>query len=178
MTQLARTHRSVADPALTPAASGRDHERMTTISATPARDAQAVRFFQAKLDFEADVSDVHAMLEEGRDDFVLVDSRGQDSWDQGRIPGAIHLPHREIPARATALLDPRKTVITYCWGPGCNGATRAALSFSMLGYTVKEMIGGFEYWAREGFAVATDAGTRKTAPDPLTAPVASAHCDC
>jgi rhodanese-related sulfurtransferase len=42
------------------------------------------------------------------------------------------------------------TVVTYCWGPGCNGATRAALAFARLGYPVKEMIGGYEYWVREG----------------------------
>ena len=38
----------------------------------------------------------------------------------------------------------------YCWGPGCNGATRAALEFARLGHPVKEMLGGFEYWVREG----------------------------
>lgn len=137
-----------------------------------------MRHFQARLDFEADVSDVHALLEEGRDDVVLVDARSRESWDQGRVPGALHLPHRDIAERAAALVDPRRTVITYCWGPGCNGATRAALAFSLLGYHAKEMIGGFEYWAREGFAVATDAGTERRAPDPLTAPLGSVPCGC
>ena len=49
-------------------------------------------------------------------------------------------------------------VVTYCWGPGCNGATRAALALAELGYQVKEMLGGFEYWAREGFAYETWEG--------------------
>jgi rhodanese-related sulfurtransferase len=151
---------------------------MTTIDDRAARQDAAARWFSARLDFEADVSDVHALIEEGRDDVVLVDARSRESWDQGRVPGALHLPHREIGERAAALVDPDHTVVTYCWGPGCNGATRAALAFSLLGYSAKEMIGGFEYWAREGFAVATDAGTRRRAADPLTAPLGSVHCGC
>lgn len=73
-------------------------------------------------------------------------------------------------------------VVTYCWGPGCNGSTRAALEFAKLGYEVKEMLGGFEYWAREGYPVETDRGRIVRAKDPLTrrwtpSPVtASARC--
>jgi hypothetical protein len=48
---------------------------------------------------------------------------------------------------------PGTNFVVYCWGPGCNGATRAGLIIAELGYPVKEMIGGFEYWAREGLPV-------------------------
>jgi hypothetical protein len=41
----------------------------------------------------------------------------------------------------------------------------------MLGYQVKEMIGGFEYWVREGFAYDTASGPVQPDADPLTAPV-------
>ncbi|HEY3715855.1 MAG TPA: rhodanese-like domain-containing protein [Jatrophihabitantaceae bacterium] len=137
----------------------------------------ALAHFAAKLDFETDVSDVHAGLgaEPG---FVLVDSRGAQAWAQGRIPGALHLPTREIAGRAAALIPEGTSVVTYCWGPGCNGATRAALEFARLGYPVREMIGGFEYWRREGFALETDDGVRPGAPDPLTTVVSAVRCDC
>jgi rhodanese-related sulfurtransferase len=75
---------------------------------------------------ETDVSDVHAALESGAPGFVLVDSRSTESWTQGHVPGAVHLPGAEIAARADAELDRSVPVATYCWGPGCNGATRAA----------------------------------------------------
>ena len=68
-------------------------------------------------------------------------------------------------------------MVTYCWGPGCNGATRAALALSTLGFRVREMIGGFEYWAREGLPVESAQGTRRSAIDPLTAPV-GVSCGC
>ena len=128
--------------------------------------------------FETDVSDVHAAMHESAPGFVLVDSRGQAAWEQGRIPGAVHLPTAEISARAAELFPPDTAVVTYCWGPGCNGATRAALAFARLGFQVKEMIGGYEYWVREGFPVQTATGLTTRAPDPLTAPAHGITCAC
>ncbi|MES4906670.1 MULTISPECIES: rhodanese-like domain-containing protein [unclassified Streptomyces] len=144
----------------------------------PAAPAEAAAFFAARLAFQADVSDVHASLESGDPGFTLIDSRGDEAWAQGHVPGAVHLPTAEIPARAAKLLDPALPVITYCWGPGCDGATRAALALAGLGYHVKEMIGGIEYWTREGLPVEGSNGVVRRAADPLTAPVGSAHCAC
>jgi rhodanese-related sulfurtransferase len=144
----------------------------------PAAPAEAAAYFRAALAFHADVSDVAAALAAGGDPgFVVVDSRSTESWDQGHIPGAVHLPTALIPEQAEQLLDKSVPVVTYCWGPGCNGATRAALALAELGYQVKEMLGGFEYWAREGFAYATWQGRAQRDPDPLTAPVAG-ECGC
>jgi rhodanese-related sulfurtransferase len=60
-------------------------------------------------------------------------------------------------------------VVTYCWGPGCNGATRAALALALAGYPVREMIGGVEYWIREGFPLRTPHGDVTGEVDPRTA---------
>ncbi|MEV5171011.1 rhodanese-like domain-containing protein [Streptomyces flaveolus] len=143
-----------------------------------AAPAAAAAYFRASLAFHADVSDVAAALAAGGDPgFVVVDSRSTESWDQGHIPGAVHLPTALIPEQAAQLLDPDVPVVTYCWGPGCNGATRAALALAELGYQVKELLGGFEYWAREGFPYETWQGPARRDADPLTAPVAGA-CGC
>ncbi|MFD5320444.1 rhodanese-like domain-containing protein [Streptomyces sp. NPDC127098] len=145
----------------------------------PAAPAEAAAFFTARLTFQADVSDVRASLVSGDPGFVLVDSRGAEGWRQGHVPGAVHLPTADIPARAASLLDPAVPVITYCWGPGCDGATRAALALALLGYRVKELIGGIEYWIREGFPVETATGAiEQREPDPLTVPVGSVSCAC
>jgi rhodanese-related sulfurtransferase len=70
------------------------------------------------------------------------------------VPGALHLPHTEINAATTAALPHDKLLVVYCWGPGCNGATKAAMQLSALGFPVKEMIGGMEYWEdRERYPV-------------------------
>src|SRR3989440_5568773 len=131
-----------------------------------------MNYFEARLAFETDASDVHAELGQ----VVLVDTRGDVAWAQGHLPGALHLPWAEIATRATGLVARDARVVTYCWGPGCNGATRGALAFARLGYQVKEMIGGYEYWVREGFPVQTADGVVSRSPDPLTAPASGIAC--
>ncbi|MGF7236786.1 MAG: rhodanese-like domain-containing protein [Frankia sp.] len=150
----------------------------------------AANHFRSRLEYETDVSDVAAALGHwaargedpvGRDlgwgeppaqerasGWVVVDTRSRDAWDAGHLPGAVHVPTVEIPARAAAVAAGASVVVTYCWGPGCNGATRGALAFALAGFPVREMIGGFEYWVREGFAVETAAGRFNPPPDPLT----------
>ncbi|MGK5641565.1 rhodanese-like domain-containing protein [Streptomyces sp. URMC 126] len=148
------------------------------LSVPPAEPAAAAAYFAARLAFHTDVADVHAALAAGAADFTVVDSRSTPAWDQGHVPGAVHLPTDRIPDLADAFLDPARPVVVYCWGPGCDGATRAALALATRGYRVKEMLGGIEYWIREGYEVETWEGTRTLPPDPLTAPLDGADCGC
>lgn len=129
--------------------------------------ADIVAHYRAKLAFETDPSDVYAAQKAG-ESFVLVDTRSAEAWAQGRAKGAIHLPTREIADRAAAEIPAGTPVVVYCWSPGCNGGDKAALAFAELGYDVRLMLGGFEYWAREGYPVVTDAGEHRLPIDPLT----------
>ncbi|QKJ19644.1 rhodanese-like domain-containing protein [Microbacterium hominis] len=119
-------------------------------------DAQS--YFAAKLALETDASDVYAAQKSGVEDFVLVDVRGDEAWAQGRIAGAIHMPYREIATRAPQEIPAGTDVVVYCWSPGCNAGAKGALAFATLGYRVREMIGGYEYWMREGQPVENDEG--------------------
>ena len=148
---------------------------MTT--ATAYDTEAAIEHFAAKLRYETDPSDVAAALAAG-DRFAFVDTRGHTSWHQGRAGGAVHIPRAEIAARAATEIPLDVPVVVYCWGPACNGATRSAIEFLKLGYTVREMIGGFEYWAREGLGVVDDHGLVDIAQDRLTSPIDDASCDC
>jgi rhodanese-related sulfurtransferase len=132
---------------------------------------QAIAWFEARLAFQTDVSDVQAALAGGEPGFTLVDTRDLAAWRQGHIPGAVHLPRAMIPVRGDRVLDRARPVVAYCWGPGCDGATKAALELARRGYAVREMIGGIEYWIREGFTVQTADGPVTRPADPLTAPV-------
>jgi rhodanese-related sulfurtransferase len=116
-----------------------------------ASPAVAATHFAARLSVETDVADVAAQLKAGRPGLVLVDVRSREAWDEGHVPEAVHLPWREIASRAPDVVPRDALVVAYCLGPGCNGATKGALEFARLGYRVKEMIGGYEYWVREGW---------------------------
>jgi rhodanese-related sulfurtransferase len=153
---------------------------MSAITATPAAaPAEAARHFAARLAFETDAADVGAAVAAGDLDAVLVDVRSADAYAAGHVPGAISLPHARIDAAAAAAL-PAGTVVVYCWGPGCNGAQHGALRLATHGRQVKEMLGGFEYYVREGWPVEGDlAGTGLYAADDRgLVGLPRAACDC
>jgi rhodanese-related sulfurtransferase len=150
---------------------------MTDTLIAPTADTAQIEHLRRRLAWETDASDVHAAQEAG-ERFALVDSRGDLAWAQGRVVGAVHLPTAQIAERAADEIPLDTSVVVYCWGPGCNGSTRAALAFALLGYQVREMIGGFEYWVREGYPVENDSERIHRPVDALTAPAAGVTCDC
>lgn len=124
-------------------------------------------FFAAKLQCETDPSDVHAARAAG-ENLVVVDVRSAEAFAQGRIAGAVHMHYSEIAQRAPLEIAADLQVVVYCWSPGCNAGAKGALEFARLGYHVREMIGGFEYWVREGYLVENADGTHHRPIDPLT----------
>jgi rhodanese-related sulfurtransferase len=121
----------------------------SVVTAVPAADPATARaHFAGRLAVETDVADVAHAIAAGERDFVLLDARSEEAFAAGHLPGAISLPHERIDAETLAAL-PAGLVVTYCWGPSCNGATRAAARLAELGRPVKEMIGGYEYWRKE-----------------------------
>ncbi|WP_309104535.1 rhodanese-like domain-containing protein [Microbacterium sp.] len=118
----------------------------------------------ARLAFEIDVVAAAAAVAAG--EAVLVDTRRRESWDHGHIAGALHLPKETRDARIAEL--PRdRTLIVYGWGPGCNGATVAARELLAGGLDTRELLGGYEYWVRNGFAIEKGDVTTHPTPDPL-----------
>ncbi|WP_438353171.1 rhodanese-like domain-containing protein [Microbacterium sp. CJ88] len=126
----------------------------------------AISFFTAKLSHETDPSDVYA-AQKRADPFVLVDVRGDAAWAQGHVVGAVHMPYAEIATRAPHEIPAGTEVVVYCWSPGCNAGAKGALEFARLGYPVREMIGGYEYWVREGQPAVNASGPLPRTFDPL-----------
>ena len=117
------------------------------VLSTPAAPSdEACAFFQRKLRYETDPADVYRDMQQGVDAFVVLDVRSPEAYAKSHVLGALHLPHMAINAATTAALPHDKLLVVYCWGPGCNGETKAAMQLSALGFAVKEMIGGIEYW--------------------------------
>ncbi|MDL1900535.1 rhodanese-like domain-containing protein [Anaerolineae bacterium CFX9] len=130
---------------------------------TPATPDEAHAYFSRKLRCETDAYDVHHDLSRGIGSFVVLDVRSHADYLVAHVPGAISLPYAQISEARLREFPDDTLFVVYCWGPGCNGATKAAVRLSALGYAVKEMLGGIEYWQREGYAIAQGSGETQTA---------------
>jgi rhodanese-related sulfurtransferase len=110
-----------------------------------------IEFYQNKLDYEMDASDLFNALNKG-ENIIPLDTRQSSGYEKEHIPGAINIPHREMDENSTRHLDKTKTYICYCDGIGCNASTKGALNMTKLGFKVKELIGGIEWWKFDGYA--------------------------
>ena len=115
-----------------------------TYQAAPSQ--QANNFFAEKLANETDCSDVYADIQAANKNYVLLDVRSKEAFDKSHAITAISMPHSDINSETFSQYQQNTLFVVYCWGPGCNGATKAGLKISALGYAVKEMIGGIHYW--------------------------------
>ncbi|MCI0565159.1 MAG: hypothetical protein MN733_42375 [Nitrososphaera sp.] len=50
----------------------------------------------------------------------------------------------------TKHLNKSALAVTYCDGIGCNASTKGALNMAKLGFRVKELMGGLDWWKRDG----------------------------
>ena len=110
---------------------------------------EQLRHYQRKLEYEIDSWDLSVALERG-EKVVVIDARSPEAFAREHIPGAVNLPHRRMDAQSVAGLDRDALVVTYCDGIGCNASTKGALGMLRLGFRVKELMGGLDWWKRDG----------------------------
>lgn len=111
----------------------------------------AITFYEHKLAFETDSWDLKTLLDKG-DKVILIDARAANAFAAEHIPGAINIPHRTMTTETTKHLDRDALIVTYCDGIGCNASTKGALAMARLGFKVKELLGGLDWWKRDGYA--------------------------
>ena len=122
---------------------------------------EQIQFYLNKLNYEMDPADLFEALEKGGD-YVVIDTRKPFGFEREHIPGAINLPHGDMDAKSTRNLDRHKTYVCYCDGIGCNGSTKGALNMVRLGFRVRELKGGLEWWKLDGFQTAGSKSTDGT----------------
>ena len=108
-----------------------------------------LKHYERKLAFETDSWDLRVVLEAG-ERIIVIDARSSEAYRKEHIPGAINIPHRAMNEETTKQLDRTALVVTYCDGIGCNASTKGALNMTRLGFRVKELIGGLDWWKRDG----------------------------
>src|SRR5579883_2024793 len=109
---------------------------------------------------------VREKLADDGQDIVLVDVREKLEWNEGHIPGALHVPRGFLELQIEeAVPDKSKTVVLYCAG-GVRSLI-AGSTLQQMGYdNVISMSGGFGQWKNNGYGfvqprVMTDAQARR-----------------
>jgi rhodanese-related sulfurtransferase len=107
-------------------------------------------FYEAKLNYETDSWDLSEIMKSS-DKVIVIDARSPEAYEEEHIPGAINIPHRAMTEESTMHLDRANLFVIYCDGIGCNASTKGALNMVKLGFSVKELLGGLEWWKRDGY---------------------------
>ncbi len=105
---------------------------------------------------EVDATRARQVVDAG--DALVVDVREQDEWDEGHIPGAVHIPRGNLESRIErAAPDRERAILLYC--SAGNRSVFAAKTLAELGYEdVVSLSGGFTDWKRNGFPVKLQTG--------------------
>jgi len=124
-----------------------------------ATGAELIRKIKEQI-HEVDPRDVHQAVTHsngnGTAPPVLVDVREQHEFEEGHIPGAIHVPRGHLESRIEGKLsDKSRPVVLYC-ASGQRSALAAHTLQSLLGYEdVASMTGGITLWKDRGYEVDT-----------------------
>ena len=121
-----------------------------------------IRYYSDKLAYEIDSWDLQVALDAG-ENITVIDARSSEAFQREHIPAAINIPHRTMTAESTGHIDKSALVVIYCDGIGCNGSTKGALNMLKLGFRVKELMGGLDWWKRDGHKTHGSAGSNKSA---------------
>ena len=115
---------------------------------------------QAKGEIEEIDPTEGARLLESDDAPLFLDVREQDEWDQGIIPGALHIPRGSLESRVESRVDRDRAIVVYC-SVGHRSAF-AAKTLEELGYdNVVNLAGGFTEWKRNGFPTELPRGLQE-----------------
>ena len=80
-----------------------------------------------------------------QDGYIILDTRTQEEYDEGHIPGAILIPYDEITEKAEGILtDKDQLILVYCRSG--RRSKIAAADLVKLGYTNIKEFGGIIDW--------------------------------
>ena len=102
-----------------------------------------------------EVDPAEAEEELGRDKAVVLDVREPDEYEQGALPGALHIPRGTLETSVEGKI-PDKSAHVVVYSAGGTRSAFAAKTLQDLGYSdVASVIGGFNRWKDEGRAWST-----------------------
>lgn len=95
-----------------------------------------------------------------RQEAVFIDSRSQELFDRGHIPGAISVPLEDLKTGREdllALIPEVPGIVIYCEGGSCQDSTDLARILEWRGFkNLKVFLGGWAEWQQSGLPVETN----------------------
>lgn len=109
------------------------------------------RYRSRRFDFERITSEE---VREGlrQDRILLIDSRPEEEYRTGHLPGAVSFPVDTL-ARRIDEIPTGKVLVTYCRGPYCVDADEASMILSAYGYPVRRLEDGIAEWQLGGLEI-------------------------
>lgn len=106
-----------------------------------------------------DRDEIRALLDGGTP-VTLVETLPAEHFEQGHLPGAIHLHFDDVESRAAELLpDKDALIVTYCSNTACPNSRVAAERLAKLGYgDVRRYEAGKQDWAEAGLPLEAGVG--------------------
>ncbi|HZP72217.1 MAG TPA: molybdopterin-synthase adenylyltransferase MoeB [Gaiellaceae bacterium] len=100
-----------------------------------------------------EISEVDARGAQELEGASWIDVREMDEWQEGHLPGAVHVPRGNLESRIEGVVaDKSQPVLIYC--ASGNRSAFAAKTLEELGYTdVHSLAGGFTDWKRNGLEI-------------------------
>jgi rhodanese-related sulfurtransferase len=111
-----------------------------------------VSFLEAKLATEIGPHEAQEEVEAGR--ALLLDVRSAESHGKVAIPGAMHIPRKELVARLKEL-PKDKIIVPYCSDLGCQSSLKATIELRKNGFDARHMVGGIKFWQEKGYPTLT-----------------------
>lgn len=119
---------------------------------------KAVEHFERKLNFEVGPIGLDRLIKSGKP-IQIIDLRTKELYDKGHVPGAVNIAFEDLDKNLSKF-KPEVPTVVYCYDIVCNLSTKVALELAKKGYTVKELIGGFEEWTEH--KLTNETGTKSS----------------
>lgn len=94
-------------------------------------------------------AELQAMRQNGNG-LLLLDCREDHEWRQGRIPGSLHIPMRQVPSRLDEIRRDAEIVVVCAHG---NRSYSVAGWLIQNGYGARSLKGGVADWQWRGYAI-------------------------
>jgi rhodanese-related sulfurtransferase len=121
--------------------------------------AQMLADAAANVSFMA-LSELRSRLEASSDEFIVLDVRERDAYEQGHIPGAVLLPRGQLELRVNQdLPDPTRRIVVCCeFG---RISTLAAATLREMGFRrAVALDGGIKAWREAGYPTVVETSAQ------------------